>query len=345
MKVTPIPKMGSFGAYVDDFEWDQPEAYKELRDINMKTLLTVVRGKGDDNFMKLVEHAPNLVTRRPNRWSLKYNVENPIPFMNDEEKRSLEMYKYLGLGGHAPGWHRVSGKTTEKGDLMGIFGDTELGWHSNEFMSYDFQPLVVLYGHENMKDSATSFFQTVDWYNNQSDSFKSELDELISICHYEPRKVIPNGRDKDIEMVKLLNNTGQEFKIPLVLNSPGGHRGLHFGHFIVGFEGLSEKENQRILSILHKYFFESGDEYDYWWANDTGDMLLFDNSVMMHRRKMDPNLYGTHETMKARLHTRIGHRVTGDYAGYENYNGFLQEEYRSYRQVTVDKLLSGSWKN
>ena len=345
MKVSSIPGMGSFGAFVDDFEWDQPEAYKELRDVNMKTLLTVVRGKGQDNFMNLVQHAPNLVTRRPNRWSLKYNVENPIPYMNDEEKQSLEMYKHLALGSHAPGWHRVSGKTTEKGELMGIFGDTELGWHSNEFMSYDFSPLVVLYGAENMTNSATSFFQTVDWYNRQSESFRSELDELICICKYEPRKVIPNGRDKDIEMVKLLNNTGEDFKIPLVLTSPGGHKGLHYGHFVVGFEGLSQKDNDRILGILEKYFFESGEEYDYWWPNDTGDMLLFDNSVMMHRRKMDPTMYSELDVMSKRLHVRVGHRITGDYAGHEDYNGFSQPEYHAYRQQTIDKLLSGSWKN
>jgi len=345
MKVTHIPRMGSFGAYVDDFEWDQPEAYKELRDINLKTLLTVVRGKGQDNFAHLVEHAPNLVTRRPLRWSLKYNVTNPLPYLNEEEKHSLELYKHLLLGDHAPGWHRVSGKTTDKGELMGIFGDTELDWHSNEFMSYDFQPLVVLYGAENMTNSATSFFQTVDWYNRQTESFRSELDSLISICHYDPYKVIPTARDKDVEMVKLLNNVGEEFKIPLVMKSPGGHKGLHFGHFVVGFEGLSEKENKRILDILHKYFFESGDEFDYWWPNDCGDMLLFDNSIMMHRRKMDPVMYGELPEMTKRLHTRIGHRVTGDYAGYEDYNCFYQEEYRAHRQVTIDKLLSGSWKN
>ena len=74
-------------------------------------------------------------------------------------------------------------------------------------------------------------------------------------------------------------------------------------------------------------------------------MLLFDNSIMMHRRKMDPVLYGELPEMKKRLHTRIGHRVTGDYAGYEDYNCFYQEEYHAHRQVTIDKLLSGSWKN
>ena len=66
---------------------------------------------------------------------------------------------------------------------------------------------------------------------------------------------------------------------------------------------------------------------------------------MMHRRKMDPTLYGELSEMTKRLHTRIGHRVTGDYAGHEDYNGFLQDEYRAYRQQTIDKLLTGSWKN
>jgi alpha-ketoglutarate-dependent taurine dioxygenase len=345
MKVTHIPKMGSFGAYVDDFEWDQPEAYKELREINLKTLLTVVRGKGQDNFSNLVNHASNIVTRRPNRWSLKYNVKDPTLYLNEEEKHSMEMYKHLTLGRHAPGWHRVSGKTTEKGDLMGIFGDTELGWHSNEFMSYDYQPLVLLYGAENMTTSATSYFQTVDWYNSQSESFRSELDELICICKYDPRKVIPNGRDKDIEMVKLLNNAGEDFRIPLVLTSPGGHKGLHYGHLITGFEGMSQQESDRILGIINEYFFESGEEYDYWWQNDTGDLLLFDNSVMMHRRKMDPNLYSEIEVMSNRLRERIGHRITGDYAEHIDYNGFSQPEFRAYRQQTIDKLLSESWKN
>lgn len=344
MRVTRINGMGSFGVVVDDFEWDQPEAYKELRDINLKTLLTVVHGYGQDNFHYLVKNSSQYVTRRPNRFSLKYNVKNPWPFMTVHEKEMVRIYKNILLGDEAPGWHRVTGKLNEKGEMLGNFGDTELNWHVDEFLSHDFSPSVTLYGAEAMTESSTSFFQTVDWYNEQTESFKSELDELICLCDYDPTRLFPTGRTGDIKLVTVTNNNGDDFRAPLVITSPGGYKGLRFGNFVSGFANIPQKDSDRIKSILEKQFLHSNLEYDFWWPNDRGDMALWDNSIVMHRRKLTKK-YQDYDKLCERLSQRICYRFSGDYTGYENYNCYSQPEFYEKRQKTIDKILTGSWEN
>ena len=68
MKITKINGLGSFGAYVDNFEWDSADAWKELQEVNLKTLLTVVRGNGTTkNFRSVIKNIHLLGTGRKSR--------------------------------------------------------------------------------------------------------------------------------------------------------------------------------------------------------------------------------------------------------------------------------------
>jgi alpha-ketoglutarate-dependent taurine dioxygenase len=339
MKVSKMPGFGSFGAIVEDFEWDQPEAYDQLRELNLKSLVTVVKGNGVNNFNHLASHSSGLLSRRPSKFALKYNTKNFRNLLTEHERVNGSIHINTVLGPEFPGWHRVTGKTTEDNKPMGIFGDTELDWHSNEFMTYDFQPLVLLYGISDMTGSATSFIQTADWYDSQTESFKSELNELISICDFDPRKVIPNGRDIDLELVKLSNPNQNNFRKPLVLDSVGGIRGINYSHFIKGFEGLSQEDGNKIIKKIRTELIDAGNEYDYWWDHDVGDLLVFDNTICVHMRKIKEEI-----NMVEKLHRRVGYRLTGDYTDHIQWNGFLQQEFRDYRQETINKLLDPYWK-
>jgi alpha-ketoglutarate-dependent taurine dioxygenase len=339
MKVSKMPGFGSFGAVVDDFEWDQPQAYEELRELNIKSLVTVVRGGGVDNFQHLVNNSNGLLTRRPGKFALKYNTRNFRNLLTDQDKAFASKHMNTVLGPEFPGWHRVTGKVNTDNQPIGIFGDTELDWHSNEFMSYDFAPLVLLYGSADMVGSATSFIQTADWYDRQTDSFKSELDELISLCDFDPRKVIPNGRPVDLELVTITNPNDKNFRKPLILDSIGGHRGINYSHFITGFEGMSKADSDKIISKIRSELIDAGTEYDYWWENDTGDLLVFDNTICVHMRKLRDDI-----NMVEKLHKRVGHRLTGDYTNHVDWNGFIQQEFKDYRQATINKLLDPNLK-
>lgn len=332
MKVSKLPGFGSFGAIVEDFEWDQPGAYQELKEINLKSLLTVVKGNGSDNFPNLVKHAPdNLITRRPYRLVIKYGTPNFQELMTPAEQQALRHSAAMSLGNHAPGWHRVTGKRTDDGRPMGAFGETELGWHSNEFMTYEFQPLVMLYGAQHMSSSATSFIQTADWYDSQSESFKSELNELVSICELNPRLVVPTIREEDLAVETA--SRPSSMRVPFVLDSPAGIRGIHYSLFVSRFEGMSQEDSDKILNKFKKELFDTdGNEFPWWWHDDH-TLLMFDNTITLHRRIFQDGV-----DIAKRLDDRLGYRIAADYAGHEDYNGFLLSEFRAYKQEIIDKI-------
>jgi alpha-ketoglutarate-dependent taurine dioxygenase len=333
MKVSKIPQLGDIGRIITDFEWDEPEAYDELAKLNKDTMLTFVKGDGKDKFDLLAKNTNRLLHRRFNRFILKYETFDYQGLLTDMERGVLDRFKDIAIdGAKYPGWHRVTGKVNELNRPMGIFGDTELLWHSNEFKAYDFAPVAILYGAQNMSRSSTSFVQTVDWFESQTEAFKSELCDMVSICYQDGKKIIPNGRPGDIEMVESVYDE-KTFRMPLIIDSPNGRRGLHYANFVTRIEGMSHSDSEKLLNKIKDEIFNPDKQFDFWWEHDVGDMIVFDNSTCLHMRKLDQNL-----DMTSRLHERIGHRVTGDHNGYEDYNCFIQEEFRAKRQITIDKI-------
>lgn len=336
MKVSKLPGLGSYGALVENFDWEQPEAYAELKNVNLKSLVTIVKGNGSDNFKNLVKHAPgNLYRLQPFKLVVKYNTTNFLPLATDIEKQALNRVLNLSLGDHAPGWHRVTGKKNDQGESIGIFGETVLNWHSNDFMNHTFTPLVMLYGAENMSASATSFVQTADWYESQTESFKSELNELVAICVRNIQLITPNVLPEDRAIGAL--DTPDTMRIPLVLDSPGGIRGLHYNAYMTKFEGMSQEDSDKILNKIKSEIFLPENEFPWWWDDDN-TLLLFDNSVTLHRR-----IFREHVNINSRLAERVGYRVTADYAGHEDYNGYLLPEFRSIKQEFINKLANPTW--
>lgn len=328
MKVSKMPGFGSYGAIVEDFPWDQPEAYDELRELNIKTLVTVVKGDGINRFDSVVKNVRHVVATRPGRMTLKYGpMSDYSQVMTEEEKLNQRINGKWMLGPIAPGWARVTGKKDEQGDTLGAFGDTELLWHSNEFARPTFAPVVVLYGMTHMNTSATCFIQSADWYSRQSESFKSELNELISICDWDKRAIMPSGdqgQELNMRMAFVPQNGS---RMPLVMDSVCGARGLHYSKFIVGFDGMSKADSDKIINKIESELFVPEYQYDYWWDNPGGDMVLFEQSITLHMRKIAEGL-----DLRGELKERNAHRLAGDYQGYIDYNGFLQEEFRGIRQ-------------
>jgi hypothetical protein len=339
MKVSKMPGFGSFGVIVEDFEWDQPEAYDELRELSIKQLVVSIKGDGTDNFDLLAKNDKKLVTRQPSKIMLRYGRkthEELRELMSPEEFEFYDANRRLYLGQQYPLWHRVTGKLSEDKKAMGLFGDTELLWHSNNFLSYDWSPLVMLYGKHGMVGSSTSFLQTVDWYEKQTESFKSELNELVSICDFHRvNMIVPNARDVDMTILRTTNNAALEnFRKPLVIDSVVGYRGINFSYLIKGFEGMSQVDSDKIINKIKTELLDSTEyQYDSWWSNDTGDLLMFDNIVCLHMRKTSTDNL---DEIRPFLQNRIGYRISGEYPGHEDWNGFILPEFREHRQKHVE---------
>lgn len=342
MKVSKMPGFGSMGTIVENFDWKDPEEYKRLKDINVESLVTVVRGDGADQFPHLIKNFRHTVTVRhlSNRRMMRHGP-NWANRQSSEEKRAAELTSRWGLGNHAPNWHRVTGKRDDEGYRVGAFGDTELLWHSNEYASSTFCPVVALYGANHMDTSATCFLQTVDWYEKQTESFRSELDEMIVVGKWDNELLQPGSSFEDHITMKMAFVPDDTLRTPLVIKSPGGRKALHWSTWITGIEGLSKQDSDKLIAKITKEIFIDEYQFDYWWDHSMGDMVLFDNTVTMHMRKVKENL-----NLKSELHERLGYRNVGDYSGMEDYNPFLQTEFQEKRNKlmkVIRKINNTGW--
>jgi alpha-ketoglutarate-dependent taurine dioxygenase len=111
-------------------------------------------------------------------------------------------------------------------------------------------------------------------------------------------------------------------EVPLVIQSPGGIKGLHYSiNTVYQVKGMSKAESDLLFERINKELFVDKYVYDHWYKND-GDFLLFDNSITLHRR------LGSTEG-------RMCYRGTFDYTHLqtEPYQPYFQHKYqRAYNK-------------
>lgn len=340
MKVSKVEGLGRFGAIVEDMNYESIEDWEKLKQINLETLVTVVRGGGKDRFDSLTRNSTIVGRYRRSHETVLAKRYGPDFYKKFNEWDEVDKLAYRANSRWArhrkmpEGWHLVSGEVDNEGKSLGAFGNVECLWHSNESGCYYFTPLVILYGHSGMLGSSTGFCTTTDWYEKQSNAFRSELDELVAYHAYKPYSVAP-GADEDHEAVLRRNFFMEEgAEIPLVIKSPGGIVGLHFTYATVqGFVGMNKTESDALIEKLVKELYVPEYTYDAWWKNDTGDFIMFDNTITTHNRTLQPGL-----PLAETLAKRIAFRSHMDYKGLTNYEPFFQEEYNKRRKEYTDSM-------
>ena len=329
MKISKIPGMGNFGHYVDDVDFNHitDEEWMEIGKLHLKGLVTIIRNTNitRDQFLDRIRQFGPFKGQLRGYLNAKYNHDfnavDPSTYsdFSEQDKLYVEKKKYLleqTEGGNF--LMRVTGKKDEDGNALGIFDSGELAWHSNESSLLTFTPGVALLGHENMGDSSTGFVQTVDYYDSLTESFRSELDDMMLIHHYIPGGINP----REIEDEGMRMNVQMGFvpvdgvTTPLVLTSPGGYRGLHYTcNSASGIEGMSKEDSDKVFAEIDKHLFTEDNIYDHWYQQDN-DLLLFEQSVTLHRR------IGGHPD-------RLAYRIQYDFSN------LLDEPWLPYHQPTV----------
>ncbi len=322
MKVTKIDGFGNYGVYIDevDFEHLTDEEWMEIGKIHMKNLVTIIRDcnlfweKQMDWVKKFGDtrhvHSFNLIKKYGGgEW--KELVARALKGDESIDAKDREdvvlaygMQQFTKDGKHVA---RVTGKLDEKGNPLGMFAEGELLWHSNEGGTLTFTPGVALLGGEGMVGSSTGFVTTVDYYENVSDSFRSELDEMVIIHKFQEGVMTPGLRREQDLLVK--NNMCPEdgTEVPLVIQSPGGIRGMHYPiNTVYQIKGMSKQESDKIFSKINEELFNEKYVYDHWYKTNN-DLLLFDNSITLHRRLGETK-------------NRMAYRVQHDYS-------ILQDEF------------------
>lgn len=329
MKVSKIPGLGRFGNFVDgvDFDHITDDEWMEIGKLHLNGLVTIVRNTGLDK-KRYVEMMSKWGIPRDTAsygFTKKYNVTPIEAFTKDidideEDRKWLKFLKPLlevDENGNPLAVLKVTGKKNEKGEPLGLFAEGELLWHSNESGNLLFTPGVSLLGETGMVGSATGFMTTVDWYEKQSESFRSELDDMIVIHRFTPGKINP-GLRKEQDMIIYKNMCPvDDSRIPMVMTSPGGYKGLHFSvHTLHSIEGMTKKESDKLFEHISKELFVPEYTYDHWYKSES-DLCLFDNSITLHRR-----LGGVAD--------RLAHRIQYDYTFLQDgkYNPYLQSEFK-----------------
>lgn len=338
MKITPFKGFGSFGVYIDDVDFNNitHEEWMQIGRIHMTSLVTIIRNCNVDpvkcaeytnkwgpgrysGMLTICKHYPDITAKEIIKLALKRDNRIHPDHVQVIENR----FKTRAPGGS----QRVTDIRDKKGDHTGIFPDGELHWHSNEAGNPIFAPGVALLGNQNMKGSSTGFLQTADYYQDVSESFRSELDEMVIVHKYQPGKLHVKDLGEQERMMRMNMNPEDESRIPMVIQSPGGIKGLHYSlNTVDHIDGMSVEESQKLFARMNKELMTDRYVYDHWYENDN-DWLFFDNSIVNHRRLGDVN---------GRLAFRVQH-------GYENievanYNPYFDESNQAIYSTKLAEL-------
>ena len=339
MKITKIPGLGKFGVFIDDLNLNNitDEEWTEIGKIHLESLVTIIRGNTLDHHTYY-----NLMMKwGDNRWTkplqLYRKYGKPIKeliskrLLDDDDLVDLINYKRWSVDKNCPGMVRVTPKKDSKGRSMGIFGDGELYWHSDGSADLSFPPAVSLMGVEGMIGSSTGFCTTVDWYENQTESFKSELNEMVLVHNYRSKTLNPEIIGHQENMYKDNMCPKENSEVPLVIQSPGGIKGLHLG--ITTFdkiEGISKEESDKVINKINSELFVEKYIYKHEYESNN-DILLFDTSITLHNREIKDR--GTSSN-------RLAYRIQFEYDKLtgEQYQPFFQEEFQKLRNENIRAL-------
>ena len=330
MKISKIPGLGNYGHFIDDLDFNNltEDQWMEIGHFHAKDLVTVLRNVNLD-----VKHYESFMYKWGKNTSLakfnlakKYNLKSldEIPTiydsLSDQEKQVVSMNNTIMANEIKPKTTiiRVTGRKDKKGSPMGLFADGELLWHSNEGAQLCFNAGVALYGKTGMVGSATCFLTTPDWYESQSSSFRSELDNMIALHKFSPGKINPGltGPLDAIVGFNMCENLDDVYEVPMVIQSAAGIKGVHYNiNTLYGIKGMSSQESKKLFEYINNTLFVEKYMYDHWYQQNN-DLLLFDNSITLHRRLGD---------IKNRLAYRISYNM--DKIGDRVLDRYFQPEF------------------
>ena len=183
----------------------------------------------------------------------------------------------------------VTGKKID-GKKIGMFGDTELGWHSNGNSRHLIDKILIsLYCVKEDINTTLSICNTQQPFYDMSEDEK-EYYRSITIRLKFKNNTIYDLEEGDPELEFMSKNKGSIRK--LVGQHP--HTGLEYFYFPYHFickawEGKKQIDHEKLIEKLKPKIFKS--QYQYHHIFKEGDLLLMDQFTSLHRRTpvMDNN--------------------------------------------------------
>jgi alpha-ketoglutarate-dependent taurine dioxygenase len=342
MKVSKIPGLGRFGIFIDDIDLMtiSDEEWIEVGRLYMKNLVTIIRNVTctKERYAELINQWGEIRTSAylSKKYKKKYGqtlrwvmdqAQNDSPLIDEADKFRIKAAKQITeTTKNNFALMKVAGGYTN-GVPNGMFAEGDLDWHSNESGTLTFVPGVALMGWQKMVGSSTGFLTTTDYYETVSNSFRTELDDMIIVHKFSPGKINP-GAPADQDLLMQANMCPEDCEIPLVINSPGGIQGLHYSINTVNhIKGATKEESDKIFEEINKGLMVEKYIYDHWYQQDN-DICLFDNTITQHRRL-------------GYIDGRLAYRLPFDYTNLqtEPYMPYRQEPYRSQYIQRIHEII------
>lgn len=342
MKISKIPGLGRFGIFIDDLDLNKigTDEWMKIGELHLDSLVTILRNVTvtKERYAELINQWGAIRTSAylSKKYKKKYNqnltwvmnqVDQDSPLIDEADKfRIKAAHQITEITKNNFALMKVAGGYTN-GVPNGMFAEGDLNWHSNESGTLTFVPGVALAGWKNMVGSSTGFLTTVDYYESVSNSFRSELDDMIIVHKFTPGKINP-GAPADQDLLMSSNMCPEDCDIPLVIKSPNNIQGLHYSiNTINHIKGATEEESQKIFQTINSGLMVDKYMYDHWYKQDN-DICLFDNTITQHRRL-------------GYIDGRLAYRLPFDYTNLQtdSYMPYRQEPYRSRYISRIHEII------
>jgi len=194
--------------------------------------------------------------------------ESPNLFMNPKE------YPEIFL---------VTGKRDADGKKIGMFGDTELGWHSNGNSRHNIDKIIIgLYCINEDVNTTLSLCDTATPFD-ELDDVEKDYWRNIKIRIQFQNNTMYHLDDDDPELEFMSKNRGS-IRSLVGTHPVSGREYFYFPyHFIVkAWNGKQPIDHEEMIVALQKIIFKSKHQFHHIFKK--GDLLLMDQFTTLHRR-------------------------------------------------------------
>lgn len=194
--------------------------------------------------------------------------ESPGLFMNHEEHPEIFI---------------VTGRRDTDGKKIGMFGDGELGWHSNGNSRHLIDKILIgLYCIEGDVNTTLSICNTSDPFYNLSVD-EQEYWKSIKIRIKFKNDTMYHLDDDDPELEFMSANKGSIRNLVGIHPHTGKYYFYFPYHFIIkAWEGKKQIDHNEVIERLKPIIFKSKHQRHHVFAK--GDLLLMDQFCTLHRR-------------------------------------------------------------
>jgi taurine dioxygenase len=208
----------------------------------------------------------------------------------------------VNIGGHAPNEFNpellyVSNLVRQDGALVGGLGSNELLWHTDQIYRDTPASGSIFYGAE-MPESAgrTSWCNMALAYESLPDNLRDGVDGRRAVCRYgtpNPLSTFMAGNENMTfrrDAKSAVDIAAIEARTPAVThdlvleNASNGQRALYLSpNHTEAIEGLNEAEGRELIDAVLAHVLRDDFIYTHDWRN--GDVMLWDNARLLHRRE------------------------------------------------------------